>query len=416
LTTRPGPVVANQAAVPAGYWARTHRLVSPEETLSAVWPYFPVMGITRVADITGLDTIGIPVVTVCRPNSRSVVVSLGKGLDLMAAKASGVMESVEAFVAERIIRPLVLGSVNDLRFSHRLVDADLLPRPPDSLYHPDFPLLWIEGEGLLTQTRLWVPYEIVHTAYTLPVPTGTGCFIATSNGLASGNNLLEAISHGICETVERDAAALHELRTPGERSSRRIDPRTVDDAGCAEALDRLDRAGMSVVIWDITTDLGIPAFKAVIAEGDRHPGRMPDGSAGMGCHPDRGIALLRAITEAAQVRLAVISAARDEPANLGYPREEAAEPRRKQATGARGDATRDFTTVRSFGSQSIGQDVTWELDALRSAGIGEVVVVDLTREEFGVAVVRVIIPGLEGPAGLVSCRLGQRAMNLISGR
>jgi YcaO-like protein with predicted kinase domain len=382
----------------------------------AVWPYFPVMGITRVADITGLDTIGIPVVTVCRPNSRSVVVSLGKGLDLMAAKASGVMESIEAFVAERIIRPLILGSVNDLRFSHRLVDVDLLPRPPDSLYHPDFPLLWVEGEGLLTQTRVWVPYEIVHTAYTLPVPTGTGCFIATSNGLASGNHLLEAISHGICETVERDAAALHELRTPEEKSWRRIDPRTVDDAGCAEALERLDRAGMSVAIWDITTDIGLPSFKAVIAEGERHPGRMPGGSAGMGCHPDRGIALLRALTEAAQVRLAVISAARDEPANLGYSREEAAEPRRKQAAGSGGDATRDFTAVRSFVSESIDEDVTWELDALRSAGIGEVVVVDLTREDFGVAVARVIIPGLEGPAGLVSCRLGQRAMNLISGR
>ncbi len=410
------PSVADQVDVPTRYWAGTHRLVSPEETLSTVRPYFPVMGITRVADITGLDTIGIPVVTVCRPNSRSVVVSLGKGLELTAAKASGVMESVEAFVAERIIRPLILGSVNDLRFSHRLVDVDLLPQPPNSLYHPDFPVLWIEGEDLLTQTAVWAPYEIVHTAYTLPVPTGTGCFIATSNGLASGNHLLEAISHGICETVERDAVALHELRTAEERSSRRIDPRTVDDTGCAEALDRLDRAGMAVAIWDITTDIGIPAFTAVIAEGDRHPGRMRDRSAGMGCHPDRGIALLRALTEAAQARLAVISAARDEPANLGCSRQAADEPRREQAAGPGGDAARDFTAVRSFWSESIGQDVAWELDALRSAGIGEVVVVDLTRQEFGVAVVRVIIPGLEGPAGLVPCRLGRRAMNLAGGR
>ena len=52
--------------------------------------------------------------------------------------------------------------------------------------------------------------------------------------------------------------------------------------------------------------------------------------------------------------------------------------------------------------------MAWELDALRSAGLGEVVVVDLTREEFGIPVVRVVIPGLEGPAGIVSgCRLGR---------
>jgi YcaO-like protein with predicted kinase domain len=130
------------------------------------------MGITRVADITGLDVIGLPVVTVCRPNSRAVTVSLGKGLELAAARASGVMESIEAFMAERITPPLVLGSVNDLRSSHPLVDVDLLPRTTDSVYHPDAPILWIEGRELFTGTPRWVPYEMVHTAYTLPRISG----------------------------------------------------------------------------------------------------------------------------------------------------------------------------------------------------------------------------------------------------
>jgi YcaO-like protein with predicted kinase domain len=399
------------------YWVGTHRINSPEETLEAVRRFFPVMGITRVADITGLDTIGIPVVAVCRPNSRSVVVSLGKGLDLMGARASGVMESIEAFMAERITRPLLLGSVNDLRFSHRLVDVDLIPRTKNSLYRPDFPLLWIEGHGLLTETPVWVPYEIVHTAYTLPTPTGTGCFVATSNGLASGNHLLEAISHGICETVERDAAALHDLRVPEERALRRIDPHTVDDAGCCNALGRLDRAGMSVAIWDITTDVRIPAFKCLSAERGQPSTRMGYGSVGMGCHPDRGIALLRALTEAAQARLAMISAFRDDPAQLDYPPEMEPDSRRRQAAELAGKAARDFTIVETFASDSIDQDVAWELERLRSAGINEVIIVDLTREEFGIAVVRVIVPGLEGPTGIVSsCRLGQRAMNLIRSR
>jgi ribosomal protein S12 methylthiotransferase accessory factor YcaO len=130
--------MSDEANVPTGYWAGTHRLIAPEETLEKVQRFLPVMGITRVADITGLDTIGIPVIAVCRPNSRSVVVSLGKGLDVMAARASGVMESIEAFMAERIVRPLIIGSVNDLKFSHPLVDVDLIPRTADSIYHPDF--------------------------------------------------------------------------------------------------------------------------------------------------------------------------------------------------------------------------------------------------------------------------------------
>jgi YcaO-like protein with predicted kinase domain len=402
---------------PKKYWAGTHRLVPPEETLESVQQFFPVMGITRVADITGLDTIGIPVVTVCRPNSRSVSVSLGKALELMAAKASGVMESIEAFMAERISLPLLLGSYNDLRSGHPLVDVDLLPRTTDSLYHPDLPILWIEGQELFTGTRIWVPYEIVHTAYTLPAPTGTGCFVATSNGLASGNHLLEAISHGICETVERDAATLHSVRAQQDRTSRRIDVRTVDDPACGEALDRLDRAGIAVGIWDITTDIGIPAFRCLIGAEDQHTAWTPYNSEGMGCHPDRGVALLRALTEAAQDRLAFISGACDEPMRGAFSQEIDPELSRRQTAELAGEAVRDFSAVPAFESESLDADVAWELAALRSASISNVIVVDLTREEFAVPVVRVIVPGLEGPTGKVpSCRLGQRAMDLISGR
>jgi YcaO-like protein with predicted kinase domain len=401
-------------AAPKRYRAGTHRLISPEETLASVRRFFPAMGITRVADITGLDVIGIPVATACRPNSRSVVVSLGKGLDLAAAKVSAVMENTEAFMAERITQPLILGSVSDLRSTHPLVDVDLLPRTTDSLYQPDLPILWIEGRELLSGTRRWVPYEMVHTAYTLPKPTGTGCFIATSNGLASGNHLLEAVSHAICETVERDAATLHDVRAPEAKASRRIDPRSVHDPGCAEALDRLGRAGMSVAIWDMTTDIGIPAFTCLIAEGQRHPVRMAYGAEGMGCHPSQDVALLRALTEAAQARVALISGARDEPVSCDFSQEMDPELLRAQAADLAGEPARDLTAVPMFDSDSFDADVAWELAALRAAGMSEVVVVDLTREEFGIPVVRVIVPGLEGPTTTVrSCRLGPRAMELI---
>ena len=393
---------AGSSQAPKNYRAGTHRIVSPQETLESVRRFFPALGITRVADITGLDVIGLPVVTVSRPNSRSVAVSLGKGLDLAAAQASGVMESAEAFMAERITQSLLLASVNDLRSTHHLVDVDLLPRTANSLYHPDLPILWIEGRELFEGTPRWVPYEMVHTAYTLPTPNGTGCFLATSNGLASGNHLLEAISHGICETVERDAATLHSVRAPGETASRRIDPKTVDDPDCREALDRFDRAGVSVVIWDMTTDIGIPAFTCLIAEGTEE---------GMGCHPDRNVALLRALTEAAQCRLGSISGSRDEPPPWDQ-RNQAPDP--GPPADVAGEAVRAFTAVPTFAGDSLEADVSWELDGLRTAGLSEVVVVDLTREEFGIPVVRVIIPGLEGPTTTVpSCLLGSRALNLI---
>jgi len=190
----------------------THRTVSPADTLARVRPLMGTMGITRVANVTGLDRIGIPVVMVCRPNSRSVAVSQGKGLDLDAAKASGLMESVETWHAERITLRLKLGSFSDLRSTHRLVDVGALPLVDGSRYRADLPMLWIESRDLCTNEPTWLPYELVHSNYTLPFPPGHGCFPASTNGLASGNHLLEAACHAICEVIERDSTSIwHQL-------------------------------------------------------------------------------------------------------------------------------------------------------------------------------------------------------------
>src|SRR5574342_31348 len=104
------------------YRAGTHRTVAPTETLARVRPLMPAMGITRIANITGLDCLDIPVVMVCRPNARSIAVSQGKGLTLDAAKASGLMEAVETFHAESITRPLILGTARELDRSHALAN------------------------------------------------------------------------------------------------------------------------------------------------------------------------------------------------------------------------------------------------------------------------------------------------------
>ena len=70
-----GSAIADWAAVDGprkAHRAGTHRLVAPEHTIARVRHLMPVMGVTRIANITGLDCIGIPVVVVTRPNSRSL--------------------------------------------------------------------------------------------------------------------------------------------------------------------------------------------------------------------------------------------------------------------------------------------------------------------------------------------------------
>ena len=48
----------------------THRTIDPAATLARVVPLAPRMGITRIAVLTGLDVLGIPVAAAVRPNSR----------------------------------------------------------------------------------------------------------------------------------------------------------------------------------------------------------------------------------------------------------------------------------------------------------------------------------------------------------
>jgi ribosomal protein S12 methylthiotransferase accessory factor len=351
------------------------------------------MGITRIANVTGLDRTGLPVVMVCRPNARSVTVSQGKGITLDAAKASGVMESLEAWHAERIVKPLKLASFEEMRGEHRMADVTRLPKVRGSRYTARLPLLWIEGEDLLGGGPMWVPFELVSANYTMPLPPGSGCFQANTNGLASGNHWLEAVSHGLCEVVERDATSLAKRGSP-EALNRVLDPDSIGDATCSGVIAQFRAADLEVRIWDTTSDIGIASFDVLLMGRD---GDDADPEFGSGCHPARHIALLRALTEAAQARNTYITGARDDYSSHLY---SPASRTSRQETCRRMLATREpqraYAHVPSFESPSIEADLRWMLARLRAAGIDQVVVVDLSREAVGVPVVRVIAPGLEG--------------------
>jgi len=391
----------------------THRTVSPDATVVRLQPLLPAFGITRVANVTGLDRIGVPVVMVCRPNSRSIAVSQGKGLTLAAAKASGIMEAVEGFHAERIEQPLRLGSSRELERMLKLADLEALPRQRDGRWHSDLQLLWIEAVDLISDERVWVPYEVVHSNYTHPLPSGSGCFAATTNGLASGNHILEAICHAICEVVERDASTLFHLSGRRGRDAGRIDPASVADPACRSVLDRITQAGLSVAIWDTTTDVGVAAFECLIAD-ERVPGGH--GGSGAGCHAAAEIALLRALTEAVQVRNTYVTGSRDDLRASEYgPSARAERVQQLRLSMASTGMGRDFASVASRRFDSFDDECRWLVERLAAAGCPRVLAVDLTKLEFALPVVRVVVPGLEGiddadyAPGPRACRAGARA-------
>ncbi len=376
----------------------THRAATPEATLARARPVMAAAGITRVAMLTGLDVIGIPVAASYRPNSRSVAVHQGKGVTVAAAKASAVMEAIEIFHAETAMLPLRLAAYDEMPRLGPAADPMTLPRTG-----PDAPvgqrLLWAEGMDLADGAPVWAPYELVGMDLSVAAQQGAGVFQATTNGLASGNHWTEAAAAALYEAVERDSVALWQQMSAAAQDARALDLATVDGPASLALLPRFAAAGVDVGVWDVTSDIGLPAFAclAVSAQGGDWgtDGVAPE--LGFGCHADRDVALSRALAEAAQARLTVISGARDDIGAGGYRDSGLLLQHRAARTWLQPPGRRNFRSIPTVAGETLADDLDAALACLARAGLGRVICFDLTQPAIGIPVVRVIVPGLEGP-------------------
>lgn len=394
------------------YRAGTHRTATPASTIEKIRPHMALMGITRIANVTGLDRIGIPVVMVTRPNARSVAVSQGKGLDLDSARASALMESVETWHAEHIDLPVIYGTYANLKDGRNLIDPRTLPQVRDSQFCETTRLLWIEGNDLINLEPVLVPFEMVHADYTQPPPSGHGCFHCSTNGLASGNHLQEAQCHAICEVIERDAITLLHHMDLCDRNDRRVIIKSIDDSECRNLLDQIAEADLNIAIWDATTDNGVPTFYGLLTNFDHS---LPEHiGAGAGSHPNKSIALSRTITEAVQTRLTYISGARDDLQTTEYGTDGLNEKYQAAMKFIGTDTpARDYRDISEFNANSIQEDLDWLLGQLQKIDIDKVICIDLTKTDIAINVVRVIIPGLEAPHDDDDYVPGPRAGKLI---
>ncbi len=390
------------------YFEGTHRVRPPGQTVDLMRDLFPVFGITRIADVTGLDRVGLPTIVVCRPNSRSMAVSQGKGATYDAAVASAVMESVEIFHAERIVFPVIHACYEDIRYTHNVVEPDLLPQCRGRQFDPFQPILWLEMKALGGNSGGWAPYELIHTNYTRPLPPGSGFFLSSSNGLASGNTFAEAACHALCEVIERDAIALWSQLPWTDRDARRIDQDTICDGSLLAILKKFQDADIDVAIWDVTSDIGVPAYLVWTCEKGNLPVLLPRPSVGAGCHPCREIALSRALTEAAQERLTLITGSRDDLSKEFYREMEF------HVTIAR-PGKLEFGSRKSQDTATPDGDLDQILAGLQNAGLHDAYIIDITADYVAkyISVVRVLVPGLEGPSDDPRYAKGVRAQRQL---
>lgn len=372
----------------------THRFCTPEQSLEKAMASAGEMGITRLASVTGMDRIGIAVATACRPTSKSNVMAQGKGLSLMHAKVSAMMESIECFHAENISLPVVTGSINELNSSSRIADVNRLARADSRSIDFDEPINWFESIDLFSQERVLVPEEMVDIDCTKPLSHFSGYFVSDTNGLASGNTLDEAICHAICEVIERDAVALWNHSGLLKKGSTGVNLDSIEDETVQNLIQKIVDVELGVSVWNLTTDNGIPVYRALIASSDRD---NTDPEFGTGCHLDAKVALCRAVTEAAQARATYITGARDDMPPSLYAASYRNERKKYCHLLHRTNRCKGvFASGEDFSTSHFKSDLEYVLSQLSQCGITEALVVNLTNKRFDIPVVKVIVPGLEG--------------------
>jgi ribosomal protein S12 methylthiotransferase accessory factor len=360
--------------------AGTHRVRTPEQTLEIITPRLMDYGITRLADVTGLDSLGVPVVMAVRPLAATLSVAQGKGVTLELAKVSAAMECIEFWHAEEAVpAPGMTGiPAASLGLDYRVSD---LEEDASSLITEHTLLDWIEARSAIDDQPAPVPYSAVRISRS-PMDWSPGVPGATTNGLASGNTRAEAIVHALYELVERDAIAGLELARSSECT--RVDPESVR-GWCGDLIDRMRVAGAWLDLVWAPSRFGVPCFAAYLWREDF---ALPFG--GAGAHSDPAVALSRAVTEAAQSRLTAIAGTRDDLTPRLYSRASGAALRPTAPGGAIDWKVITDEPGRSFVTDDA--EAAWLARHVAAVTGTAPLVADLCSDD--ISVVKVLCPGL----------------------
>lgn len=403
-----------------------HRANSPEETLKKYQHLVsPITGVVTVlAPVYNAD--GLVNVYMAGHNHAFRVERLdflkaslrncssGKGICEAQAKASAMCEAIERYSGERtgaevvvtasyqemrerfhsdVIHPnqVMLYSARQLAereaWNKKRSKFNRVPEPLDETV----PIEWTPVWSLTHARHRYLPTQLLYYQSKASADCDTFYSMGCSNGNASGNNLEEAVLHGFCELVERDAVALwwyNRLRKPAV---------ALESFGEQYLLDLLTHyKTLAREAWalDITSELGIPAFAAI--------SRVRNGSEerivfGLGCHLDARTALQRAFAEMNQM-LGLAQCGEDTSFVI---EDEETLSWLKTATLANQPymvpdetvAPKQLEDYPPLCSGDLLEDIRLCRRIVEERGM-EVLVLDQTRPEVKMPVVKVIVPGL----------------------
>ena len=382
------------------HFSSSFRAERLEVTLARARSVARQLGISRVTEITRLDCVGVPVFASIRPNAQpgSLCVNAGKGISPAEAQVGAYMEAVEFAFAEynRSSLEVRIATPRDIYDSRTRSEAilDFCPVMGAEV-ELDGPIACVEAAYICSGEKFLVPAELVFHPF--PSELGGNCYFgSSSNGLCSGNSILEATVHGLAEVIERDICSFQSIKDQSDLVANGSLPPPIGDIA-----SRVCSVGMNLYVRHLKNIFEIPYFMAVVAESEsNNPIYI---SVGYGCHPSSQIALTRAVCEALQSRLSFIHGGRDDLIGR-YERFEgwSAQARRLYAEKLLAGVSRNGSSIQ-FGSICDYADVTPDLEsaldvlltALAKNGFEHVLRVIYTPKDFPLPVVRILVPGLE---------------------
>jgi len=369
------------------------RSLAPETTLLYAKQWAATAGISEVTEITNLDVLGVPVFVSVRPQARGEAFTFGKGLRRVDAEVGAYMEALEFYFAEPGIGGVSThwGSARDVAGHERADDAilnfvPLLQREVDL----DGSLLLASAQDLESGAECSIPAELV---FYPAADVGQSLFGSSTNGLASGNALLEATIQGLLELIERDIWSFEFVRS----ASKLVESASLPDE-VREIIERAERNRLQLKVRTIPNDYGMPFFAAFVFDLNSPSRKTFNG--GWACDLNRDRALVRAVTEAAQSRVAFIHGGRKVPTSEAT----ALDAQQREAKLVRQHMlgvsdSRQQVLFTDIPDVAVGGDLQQKLDAvierLRRVVQEPIYRVVFTPPESPLQVVRVVVPLLE---------------------
>lgn len=393
------------------------------------------LGVTRLADTTGLDRLGIPTASCVRPGTLdSLTVYSGKGDTFERARTSALAECVERTSALWNDDLVHVASRRELEASGEVVwgPERFTERHADVSVGTCMP--WVRTCMVTGPGRCWVPADRVFIGHRPPGASPAGA-VVTTNGLGCARTVDAAMTHALLELVERDVVSCAELEASdyawglmghlAERlglDSRALATRYRDAVDVAETIDprtlppsaaalhaRFDAAGIDVTIKALPNDLDVPVYGAAAIEQLSFSSYLA--AAGYAARLDPEAAVVDALLELAQSRATDIQGAREDVGEHEKRRLDTPPPNHWLLTpGARrqpfpGQGWRPGRVNAPGWRELLGR--------LAGVGLDAAAAVDLTTHPE-LPVVRVLVPGIETwhPTG-GEARLGPRAQRRV---